>query len=138
MSMNRNFSTVTSSDNVAIWRLWFHIISSSTHFTSGYILMTFSWRFIDLLIILVSIGLATRFNQINRRIIESRSGAGSGKHFWAAIRVNYYAFTENLLSSDDPLNISYFNLAKNCSNLNVGLFDSRIVTGSTCFTLAIA
>lgn len=58
------------------------------------ILMTFSWSFIDLLIILVSIALASRFNQINRRIIESRSGAGSGETFWTEIRVNYYALID--------------------------------------------
>lgn len=55
------------------------------------ILMTFAWNFIDLFIILICVGLVTRFDQINFRIIDSRSSNESDENFWMFIRVHYYS-----------------------------------------------
>jgi gustatory receptor len=65
--------------------------------------MTFSWNFIDLLIILVSVGLATRFNQINQRLIKYRSG--STDVFWTNIRVDYYALIDLVDEIDGEMSI---------------------------------
>lgn len=69
------------------------------------VLMTFSWNFIDLFVILISIGLATRFKQINRRIIESNSKTGSNANFWTEIRVNYYALIDLVDEIDDKISM---------------------------------
>lgn len=53
------------------------------------IAMTYSWNFIDLFIILVSVWLTTRFNQINYRIIGGKSC--NEDKFWMEIRTHYYA-----------------------------------------------
>lgn len=67
------------------------------------ILMTYSWNFIDLFIILISVGLAARFNQINGRLID---GAGNNsERFWSEIRVNYYALVELVDEIDKEISV---------------------------------
>ncbi|CAG9805823.1 unnamed protein product [Chironomus riparius] len=51
-------------------------------------LMAFGWNFVDYFIISISLGLSTRFNQLNRRLIHATSNQMSRK-FWLDIRVHY-------------------------------------------------
>lgn len=89
------------------------------------ILMTFSWNFIDLLIILTSVALAMRFNQINRRLIESHSGASSGENFWTDIRVHYYALIDLVDEVDQEISILILiSTGHNLFSLCVIIFES--------------
>lgn len=90
-----------------------------------YILMTFSWNFIDLLIILISIGLATRFNQINRRLINSLKSAGSTDAFWTNIRVNYFALIDLVDEIDQEISmLVLISTGHNLFSLCVSIFES--------------
>ena len=89
------------------------------------ILMTFSWNFIDLLIILVSIGLATRFDQINHRLIDSRSGARSNDRFWSEIRINYFALIDLVDEIDREIStLVLISTGHNLFSLCVTIFES--------------
>jgi gustatory receptor len=86
------------------------------------ILMTFSWSFIDLLIILVSVGLATRFNQLNQRIIES--GSGGSKAFWTEIRVHYCALIDLTDEIDENISmLMLISVGHNLFSLCVTIFE---------------
>ncbi|XP_055635570.1 gustatory receptor for sugar taste 61a-like [Toxorhynchites rutilus septentrionalis] len=57
--------------------------------------MTLAWNFVDLFIMLVSIGLSTRFTQLNCRIlggIEAREP--TSERFWEQIRLHYVSLCE--------------------------------------------
>jgi gustatory receptor len=69
------------------------------------ILMTFSWNFIDLFIILISVGLATRFNQINERLLSAAAKSESDDKFWTEIRINYYAMIDLVDVIDQEISI---------------------------------
>lgn len=58
------------------------------------ILMTYSWNFIDLLLILISVALSTRFNQINDRLSNPTASSADDENFWNQIRVHYYAMLD--------------------------------------------
>lgn len=51
-------------------------------------LMAFGWNFVDYFIISISLGLSTRFNQLNRRLIHATSNQMTRK-FWIDIREHY-------------------------------------------------
>lgn len=63
-------------------------------------LLIFAWNFIDLFIILISVALATRFNQIHSRLITSIENNGNSESFWAQIRKDYYSMI-NLVDKVD-------------------------------------
>lgn len=89
------------------------------------ILMTFSWSFIDLLIILISVALSTRFNQINFRLIDSCSDASSNKTFWSEIRTNYYALIDLVDEIDQEISILILvSTGHNLFSLCVIIFES--------------
>ncbi|XP_058817465.1 uncharacterized protein LOC131680771 [Topomyia yanbarensis] len=57
--------------------------------------MTFAWNFIDLFVVLVSIGLSTRFNQLNRYISKHiRQRKPTSEQFWEKIRMHYVSLCE--------------------------------------------
>ncbi|XP_062557004.1 uncharacterized protein LOC134221845 [Armigeres subalbatus] len=57
--------------------------------------MTFAWNFVDLFIVLISIGLTTRFTQLNIRISEQiRSSKGTSEDFWERIRLQYVSLCD--------------------------------------------
>lgn len=102
----------------------YHIIEYPIYEWTG-ILMTFSWNFIDLLIILISIALATRFNQINFRLIESHSGAVSSESFWTQIRLNYYALIDLVDQIDQEISmLVLISTGHNLFSLCVIIFES--------------
>ena len=68
------------------------------------ILMTFSWHFIDLLIVIISIGLSTRFVQINHRLIKSQ-GIELPDNFWSEIRQHYYSLIDLVEIVDDEFSV---------------------------------
>lgn len=72
------------------------------------ILMTFAWNFVDLFIILISITLATRFNQINWRIIDSLKSAVIADSFWPEIRLHYYELVELVEAVDQKFTVLIF------------------------------
>ncbi|XP_055605230.1 gustatory receptor for sugar taste 61a-like [Uranotaenia lowii] len=90
--------------------------------------MTFTWNFVDLFIILVSIGIHARFHQLNI-FIESRIHRKQDEQFWEQIRILYTTLCELM----DVLNthisklmfISFGNdlyvLCKQISNANAHL-----------------
>lgn len=89
------------------------------------ILMTFSWNFIDLLIILISIALATRFNQINFRLIDSQSGSACSESFWTQIRMNYYALIDLVDQIDQEISmLVLISTGHNLFSLCVIIFES--------------
>jgi gustatory receptor len=51
-------------------------------------LMAFGWNYVDYFIIILSIGLSTRFNQVNERLKRTRHDDMNHK-FWNDIRVDY-------------------------------------------------
>lgn len=87
------------------------------------ILMTYSWNFIDLFVILISVGLAARFNQINGRLID---GAGNNsERFWSEIRVNYYALVDLVDEIDKEISmIVLVSTGRNVYSVCVIIFES--------------
>lgn len=72
------------------------------------ILTTFSWNFIDVFIILVSVALDTRFKQINHRILTTRNRSLSfnvNTQIWNDIRIHYYGLMELVEKVDDEISI---------------------------------
>lgn len=87
--------------------------------------MTFAWNFVDLFIILTSVALATRFNQINSRIIDSQKSAAIADNFWAEIRVHYYALMELVEVVDQKIAVLIFiSTGHNLFSLCVVIFES--------------
>lgn len=90
-----------------------------------HILMTFSWNFIDLFIILISVTLATRFDQINFRITDSSSGATSNESFWSQIRINYYSLIDLVDKVDKEISMFILiSIGQNLFSLCVIIFES--------------
>lgn len=89
------------------------------------ILMTFAWDFIDLLIILISVGLAFRFDQINRRLMDCRCDGGNNEQFWGEIRVNYYALIDLVDRIDQEISsLILISTGHNLFSLCVIIFES--------------
>ena len=61
----------------------------------------------DLFIILISIGLCTRFNQLNARIIQAR-GKYLKANFWKEIRVHYFMLCDLVDEVDHHISIMIF------------------------------
>lgn len=70
-----------------------------------YVLMTFSWNFMDLLVILLSIGLAFRFNQINFRLSDLHAISRSDGKFWMEIRIDYYKMIDLVDEVDNAISL---------------------------------
>lgn len=88
------------------------------------ILMTISWHFMDLLIVLISIGLTTRFNQINRRLIASQRIVLREK-FWNEIRTHYYALIDLVDEIDGQFSILILiSTGHNLFSLCTSIFES--------------
>lgn len=89
------------------------------------ILMTFTWNFLDLLIILISVALAKRFNQINKRLIENRPIADNNEYFWTQIRLNYYSLVDLVEKVDEEISMLVFiSTGHNLFSLCVLIFES--------------
>lgn len=58
-------------------------------------LMAFGWNFVDYFIIVISLGLSTRFNQLNRRLRRTANHQMTIK-FWIDIRKHYTCLVELL------------------------------------------
>ncbi|XP_058448775.1 gustatory receptor for sugar taste 64a-like [Malaya genurostris] len=57
--------------------------------------MTFVWNFVDLFVVLVSMGLSTKFSQLYRYISDSiRHRAPTSEHCWEYIRITYVSLCE--------------------------------------------
>ncbi|XP_050307285.1 gustatory receptor for sugar taste 64f-like isoform X2 [Anthonomus grandis grandis] len=70
---------------------WFHLIPYS-HWTGALVeftnfVSTFTWNYTDLFIILISISLREKFNQVSYRI---KANANPSNKFWKEIREDYY------------------------------------------------
>lgn len=89
------------------------------------ILMTFAWNFVDLFVILISIALATRFNQINLRIIDSLKSAAIADTFWSDIRLHYYELVELVEAVDHKITVLIFiSTGHNLFSVCVVIFES--------------
>lgn len=51
--------------------------------------MTFTWSYLDLFIIIISIGLNLRFEQINERL-KNTDRVNETQQFWKEIRIHYF------------------------------------------------
>jgi gustatory receptor len=60
----------------------------------------FAWSFTDLFVIIVSIGLAEKFNQINKNMLRVKGKRGISPEFWLEYRV-YYREVVNLINMVD-------------------------------------
>lgn len=89
------------------------------------ILMTFSWNFIDLFIILISVALAMRFNQINFRVEKFCCEPSTSENFWNEIRMNYYAMIDLVDRIDHEIAIlMLMSTGHNLVSLCVVIFES--------------
>lgn len=89
------------------------------------ILMTFSWSFVDLIIVLISVALAKRFNQVNNRLIENRENANSNEYFWTQIRLNYYSLVDLVEQVDEEVSVLILiSTGHNLFSLCVVIFES--------------
>ncbi|CAO1403359.1 unnamed protein product [Diamesa serratosioi] len=79
------FNTITA--------IWFEYMNLS---------FTFGWNFMDLFIIIVSVGIATRFQQLNERL-EYFHGRIISEMFWEEIRLHYVKLCELQESIDIAL-----------------------------------
>ncbi|CAO1404050.1 unnamed protein product [Diamesa tonsa] len=71
------------------------------------VLLTFTWNFVDLFIILISIALCTRFNQLSARIIQAR-GKYLKANFWKEIRIHYFMLCDLVDEVDQHISIMIF------------------------------
>lgn len=72
------------------------------------ILTVYSWNFVDVFIILVSVALDTRFKQINKRILNTRNRSLSfniNTKLWNDIRVHYYGLMELVEKVDNEISV---------------------------------
>lgn len=89
------------------------------------ILMTFAWNFVDLFIILISVTLATRFNQINLRIIDSQKSTTIADSLWSEIRLHYYQLVELVEAVDHKIAVLIFiSTGHNLYSICVVIFES--------------
>jgi gustatory receptor len=87
------------------------------------ILMTFSWNFMDLLIVLISIGLTTRFSQINRRLVNGANAGGDV--FWNEIRTHYYSLIDLVDEIDEQFSmLILISTGHNVFSLCTSIFES--------------
>jgi gustatory receptor len=88
--------------------------------------MTYSWNFIDLLIILISIALTTRFNQINHRLLTSRNVVVANQ-FWNDILTHYCALIELVDEIDEQFSLLILiSAGQNAFTLCTKIFESLV------------
>lgn len=64
------------------------------------VIATFVWSFTDLFVIIVSIGLSSKFHQINDDLVKVKGKRGVGSQFWMEYRA-YYREVVNLINLVD-------------------------------------
>ena len=64
--------------------------------------LTFCWNYMDIFIVVISIGLVTRFSQINYRL-EAMYGKGISSVVWHEVRTHYVQICELLEFVDENL-----------------------------------
>lgn len=67
-------------------------------------LLAFSWNYVDFFIIIISLGLSTRFNQLNERLRRARKFEMDHK-FWLSIRLHYTNLVELLTFIDEKISL---------------------------------
>lgn len=90
------------------------------------ILTSFSWNFIDVFIILISIALDTRFKQINHRILNTHNRSLSfnvDTQIWNEIRIHYYDLMDLVENVDDKIStLILFSVGQNLFSLCVIIY----------------
>lgn len=71
------------------------------------VLMAFSWNFVDLFIITISVGLNMRFQQINDRL-HFTSKWNESYQFWKEIRIHFFSLCDLLEFVDSHISILIF------------------------------
>lgn len=115
----------------------YHIVSVIPFYVVQYpfylwvdILTSFSWNFIDVIIILISVALDFRFKQINQRILRAKninSLRYNDDHVWTEIRLHYYSMMELVENVDNQIsNLIILSTGHNLFTLCVIIF--RILT----------
>lgn len=64
--------------------------------------LAFSWNYVDFFIIILSVGLSTRFNQLNLRLRHTPNQQKDHK-FWLEIRLHYTELVDLLQYTDDRI-----------------------------------
>lgn len=64
------------------------------------IVMTFAWSYTDLFVIIISIGLTNKFEQLNDRLRKVKGRRGISHDFWSEYRA-YYREIVNLIAIVD-------------------------------------
>jgi gustatory receptor len=67
-------------------------------------LMAFSWNYVDYFIIILSLGISTRFNQLNERLRNTPSHEVDRK-FWLDIRLHYTNLVDLLEFVDEQISL---------------------------------
>lgn len=67
-------------------------------------LMAFSWNFVDYFIIILSLGISTRFDQLNQRLRSTKSHQMVDK-FWLDIRLHYTNLVDLLEFVDEKISL---------------------------------
>lgn len=67
-------------------------------------LMVFSWNFVDYFIIILSLGISTRFNQLNQRLHSTKSHEMVDE-FWLDIRLHYTNLVDLLEFVDEKISL---------------------------------
>lgn len=67
--------------------------------------MAFTWNYLDLLIVVISLGLSTRFNQINHRLRSNDYNGIMTDQYWLSIRLHYIELVELLNRVDHEISL---------------------------------
>lgn len=67
-------------------------------------LLAYGWNFVDYFIIIISLGLSSRFNQLNRRLRNTKAHVMDHK-FWLDIRIHYTNLVELLRYIDRKIGV---------------------------------
>jgi gustatory receptor len=67
-------------------------------------LMAFCWNYVDYFIVIISLGISTRFNQLNERLLQTPQDQKDGK-FWMDIRLHYTNLVDLLEYIDDQISL---------------------------------
>lgn len=87
-------------------------------------LMAFCWNYVDFFIIILSLGLSTRFNQLNERLRQTHQHQMDRK-FWLEIRVHYTNLVDLLEFIDDNISLlMLFSMSHNLFLICTKLFEA--------------
>lgn len=87
--------------------------------------MTFSWNYMDLFVILVSLSLSARFKQVGERMRRFARCNVKDEGSWMAVREDYYRLSKLCSTVDDAIgNITLLSFANNIFVILVQLFNS--------------